>query len=150
MKSPPLEQQAAFSGNTGQHRKCLPAPLALLPLAQLYITLLQQHRHHAYLATCCLLPAVFPHIEGSNPRSLLCAPHFQNASSWSIDHKELSYPAWTLCIPKRRRIHLLSFPLLKVLYSLYPTNFCITVSFVKKRQKVTSVQKLIQNQHIKL
>lgn len=29
--SPPLEQEIAFSGNTGQHRKCLPAPLALLP-----------------------------------------------------------------------------------------------------------------------
>lgn len=87
------------------------------------------------LPAICFLPAVFPHIEGSNPRSLLRAPHFQNASSWSIDHKELSYPAWTLCISKGRRIHLLSFPLLKVLYSLYPANFCVTVSFVREDRK---------------
>lgn len=87
------------------------------------------------LPATCFLPAVFPHIESSNPRSLLHAPHFQNASSWSIDHKELSYPAWTLCISKRRRIHLLSFPLLKVLYSLYPPNFCVTVSFVREDRR---------------
>lgn len=79
-----------------------------------------------------VLPTMLPHIEGPNTRPLLCAPHFQNSSPWSIDHKELSHSAWTLCISKRRIIHFLSFPLMKVLYSLYPTNFCITVSFVRE------------------
>lgn len=58
-KLPPLEQQAAFSGNTGQQRKCLPAPLALLALAQPHTSFLQQHSHHTYLPlflTCSISP----------------------------------------------------------------------------------------------
>lgn len=83
---------------------------------------------------------MLPHIKGPNTRPLLCAPDFQNSSPWSIDHKELSHSAWTMCISKWRIINLLSLPLMKVFYSLYPTNFCITVSFVRK-DRFFSVQK---------
>lgn len=124
-KSPSLEQEAAISTNTVGNSRSASQHSPFVP----HITLLQQHSPHV-LANC-FLPAVFPYIEGSNPRALLSAPHFQNASPWSIDHKELSYSAWTLCISKRRKIHLLSFPLIEVLYSLYPANFCITVSLVR-------------------
>lgn len=131
-KSPSIiQQEAAFSRNTVDNAKSTCQHFPLLPLA---------YPHYHFIAaaqpTCldanCFLPTMFPHIEGSNPRPLLCAPHFQNTSPRSIDHKELSYSAWTLCISKRRKIHLLSFSLMKVLYSLYPTNFCITVSFVRE------------------
>lgn len=113
-----------------QHKKHLPALSTITTSISTYHFIAAAQP--TCLATNCFLPTMFPHIEGSNPRPLLCAPHFQNASPRSIDHKELSYSAWTLCISKRRKIHLLSFPLMKVLYSLYPTNFGITVSFVRE------------------
>lgn len=108
----------------GQCKKCLPCYLWHIHIS-LYCSSTANTAN-------CLLPTIFPHIESSNPRALLSAPYFQNASPRSIDHKELSHSTWTLCISKRRKIHLLSFPLMKVLYSLYPTNFCITVSFVRE------------------
>ena len=129
-KSPSTKQEVAFSRNTVGNTKHLPAPSTFTTGISTY------HFIAAAQPIClpanCFLPTIFPHIESSNPRALLRAPHFQNASPRSIDHKELSYSAWTLCISKRRKIHLLSFPLMKVLYSLYPTNFCITVSFVRE------------------
>lgn len=127
-KSLSIKQGAAF--NCRQRRKHLPALSSFTTgTSTHHFTAAAQPTHPP---PNCYSPAILPHVEGSHPRSLLRAPHFQNASPWCIDHKELSYSAWTMCVSKRRRIHLLSFPLMKVLYCLYPTNFCITVSFVRE------------------
>lgn len=126
-----IKQVAAFTRNAPENaeRACQRSPLLSLEYACTGVlhqhSLVCPHPNH-------FLPTMLPHVEGPNTRPLLCAPHFQNSSPWSIDHKELSHSAWTLCVSKRRIIHLLSFPLMKVLYSLYPTNFCITVPFVRE------------------